>query len=185
MVVFDLETSGLPRKISFAEYYPYTQNEYYDSSRILSLAFAEIRLGNVDDLERINVHSYFRKPENFAISEESFKVHKLSTEFLSENGKEMHEILNSSALIDLFNRADYILSHNILFDFNILCNEMSRLGIKVPEDWTSKLACSCKMASYKRLGDLYQDVVQKKAENLHNAAGDVQVLLEILNRLQG
>jgi DNA polymerase III epsilon subunit-like protein len=184
IAVFDLETSGLPKRIAFGKYYPYTENKYYDSSRIVSLAFTKIRLGcTEDDLERIDVRSFFRKPENFEISKGSFKIHRLSHEFLSANGTGMLDILHSSDIIELFNECDFILSHNVLFDFNILCNEMSRLKIKVPSTWKSKLVCSCKMTEYTSLGELYKSVVDKRAKKLHNAAGDVQALVEVLQRL--
>lgn len=184
IAVFDLETSGLPMRMGFDKYYPYNQNEYYDSSRILQLAISDFYLGKSDDIANpIPIQSFFRKPEQFQISEESFLVHHLSNDFLNEKGQTMLDILNTSRLIQIFNECDIILAHNILFDFNILCNEISRLGIEIPKNWQSKLVCSCRLTEFTRLGILYDSIFEKPATKLHDASGDVQVLIDILQHL--
>jgi DNA polymerase III epsilon subunit-like protein len=181
IVVFDLETSGLPITKGFAQYYPYTENEYYDSSRILQLAYTVFHIG-VESPENIPIHSYYRKPEQFTISEESFEVHKLSTDFLNQKGLSMAEILAQSKIVQHFNDCDIILAHNILFDINILRNEMSRINTPIP-DWTSKLVCSCQLTEFTRLGVLYETLFDKPAEHLHDASADVRVLVEIIQQL--
>ena len=72
------------------------------------MAFTEIRLVcGAQYLERLDVRSFEPKDR---------------TKF-----NDWMDILHSCDLIELFNECDYILSHNVLFDLNVLCNEMSRL----------------------------------------------------------
>ena len=68
--VFDVETSGLPLKsksINKKEKYKILKD--YDTARILSLSY--IILDN--DNKEVEKKTYFLKPDNFEISEESKK----------------------------------------------------------------------------------------------------------------
>lgn len=182
VVVFDLETSGLPITPQFGQFYKYTENRFYDSSRIIQIAFSSFYLGE-DDIEDIQVHSFYRKPEQFELSDESIQVHHITRECLDKKGKSLSEILQSSQIIQLFNEADFIIAHNIMFDINIFKNELYRLNIPIPEEWNRKITCTCRMTDYTRLGTLYSSLFNKEGTNLHDASGDVWVLVEILQKL--
>ena len=39
ILFFDLETTGLPSTQGFGKFYPYTETQKYDTSRIVSFAF--------------------------------------------------------------------------------------------------------------------------------------------------
>lgn len=181
VVIFDLETTGLPDRMGFDRYYSYTQNQYYEKSRILQVAWTKFVIG--EDIQNIQIHSRFRKPEQFDIPEESIQIHKLTPEFLNQHGKTFMDCIRNSSILNDFNSCDYIIAHNILFDINIFKNELYRLGMYVPSQWDLKLVCTCQMTGYTRLGVLYHSVFDREADNLHDAAGDVNVLVQIFNRL--
>ena len=43
LLIFDLETTGLPITPRFGEYYNYIENDKYNSSRIVSIAWSIIK----------------------------------------------------------------------------------------------------------------------------------------------
>ena len=57
------------------------------------------------------------------------------------------------------------------------------MNIPVPEEWNRKIICTCRMTDYTRLGVLYSSIFNKEGSNLHDASGDVWVLVEILQKL--
>jgi DNA polymerase III epsilon subunit-like protein len=185
VVIFDLETSGLPQLKKFNSYFPYKENVYYDSSRIVQVAWCRIDSFGAFS-ETPNVHNFFRKPslnDHFEMSPKSIEIHRITPEFLQEKGIVLEEILQPF-LKDL-RECDYILSHNINFDRNILFNEMYRLNytrdLEFLETHMSKFLCTCRATFFTKLSTLYQSVCgQTESPNFHNAKEDVWGLLKIL-----
>jgi len=76
VIIFDLETSGLPtRKPYFTtgedQYYEPTDLSKYDSCRIVSIAYAYIKNFDYNTLNECIIKSYIRKPLDFTIDEEN------------------------------------------------------------------------------------------------------------------
>ena len=83
---------------------------------------------------------------------------------------------------------DYVLSHNINFDRNILFNELYRLNytrdLNFFETNLKKFLCTCKATFFTKLSTLYQVVCgQDTTLEFHNAKEDVSGLLKILIQL--
>jgi|688.fasta_scaffold150939_4 DNA polymerase-3 subunit epsilon len=184
--LFDLETTGLPARKSFDEYYPYTSNPHYDSSRIVQLAYCIYRIG--DPLPPVIIN-YFRKPEQFTVPTEASNIHGLTQDFLEQNGVSFQTIVRSGFLQEL-EKCDFVMSHNTGFDVNILCNELFRVGSQIPSNLGSRTVCSCKLTSWTKLEALYKLLVPGSSNTqytqdiqFHNAKDDVSALYQILHQL--
>jgi DNA polymerase III epsilon subunit-like protein len=180
--LFDLETTGLPIRKGFDEYYPYTSNKHYESARIVQLAYCIFVVGQTSTPVIVN---YFRKPEQFTVSSEASNIHGLTQEFLIKNGVSFQTIINSG-LVNEIAECDIIMSHNTGFDVNILCNELYRMGVQIPNNLlNNQTVCSCKLTNWTKLEVLYKLVVPTIDPNLHfhNARDDVLALYQIIRHL--
>ena len=79
VLFFDLETTGLPtfREHSTGKnkYYAFNQNKYYDSSRIVSIAWCLIEEFTAEKLEDPTINYTIRKPINFKVTGERSTSH--------------------------------------------------------------------------------------------------------------
>jgi DNA polymerase III epsilon subunit-like protein len=181
--LFDLETSGLPATIKFNQYYPYTSNMHYDSSRILQISYCIFHIGDPTPPTFI---TSFRKPEGFDISPKSSEIHGLKNEFLEKFGVPFRTIVDSGILTDI-EKCDYVMSHNTDFDINILCNELYRINCKIPRQLLDpkNIVCSCKLTNYTKLKTLYESTVSDSETEVrfHDATEDVRALYKIIQTL--
>jgi DNA polymerase III epsilon subunit-like protein len=191
VVIFDLETSGLPQLKKFNTYFPYKENVYYNSSRIVQVAWCRIDSFLEITEDPIIVQSFYRKPsvgDPFDMNPKSIEIHKITSDFLQENGIELEEILYDYHFLKDLQECDYILSHNINFDRNILFNELYRLNynreLEFLETHLKKFQCTCKATFFTKLSTLYESVCgQTERPMFHDAKEDVWSLLKILIQL--
>jgi DNA polymerase III epsilon subunit-like protein len=189
IVIFDLETSGLPQLKKFNTYFPYRENEYYDSSRIVQVAWCKI--DSFLDTNETIVQSFYRKPslnDMFEMSPKSIEIHGITHKFLHDEGIGIEEILQKYNFLNDLKECDYVLSHNINFDRNILFNELYRLNYMLDLEFfetnLEKFLCTCKPTFFTKLSTLYQSVCGENADlKFHNAKEDVLGLLKILTQL--
>lgn len=137
--VFDTETTGLPDRCpnGWGSYWSYFMNEKYESSRIISIAWATIHNFHKDKINTSNTSStsrpttivehYLRYPEGFTEINNSH-IHGIKYEDAINNGLPFKDLLEKKGLcIDIL-KSDYIIAHNINFDYHVLMNELYRLG---------------------------------------------------------
>ena len=129
--VFDTETTGLPlgSPSGWGSYWDYRMNDKYDSSRIVSIAWASIKnfdRENIDSNSDSNISHHIRYPEGFD-SIPTTHIHGISLEEALKNGTPFGYILSIYGLADALLNADYIVAHNVKFDYNILMNELHRI----------------------------------------------------------
>jgi len=181
--IFDLETTGLFEK---KDYFKYWDNSVFNPSRIIEIGYYYSDNFGLDIETNNIIHSYLRKPTDFdQIHPEAEKKHGISIDTLKEKGFKFSSILNSGLIENLYN-ADYIISHNTMFDFSILLNELHRFKLKntikrlneVKKD--KKLICTCRSSGYKKLETLYESIFDCKPDIAHRAGEDVKTLMEIL-----
>jgi len=150
ILVFDTETTGLPERCpkGWGHYWSYYMNEKYDSSRIISIAWSSIHNFNKDKIyfdnntsSNINptlkkitpIEHYLRYPEGFTEINNSH-IHGITYEDTVNNGFTFNDLLEKKNLcIDIL-KADYIIAHNINFDYHILMNELYRLGTEYAKE---------------------------------------------------
>ena len=121
-MIFDIETSGLPKRMGYNRYFSPKKVEYYNESRIIEIAYI---ICNTDGTIIKQVSSLI-KPDNFMINN-SF-IHGLTNEICDKDGIIIDNIFKQLYEDIIRNKVSIIVSHNILFDLNILLSECYRYG---------------------------------------------------------
>lgn len=176
-LVFDTETNGLPinRKA------PITDTNNYP--RVISLAW------QMYDKSRRLVRQYNQliKPDGWTIPlAEFWQLNGYFTEINQRKGVPI-----KSALLEMntaIQQCDYIIAHNIEFDYNITACEFYRAGI-VSQHKPMKI-CTCEYGKkyceiptgngYRppRLGALYKAITGKEFKGAHDALNDCAACAE-------
>lgn len=177
ILIFDLETTGVPIQKGFDIYYhPKLFNEYYNNARIIEIGYI------ICDNEGNNIYEFSSliKPEDFSIN--NSHIHGITTISALENGEYIHNILNK-LLIDIEN-IKLIVSHNILFDINVLLSECYRDNnqLLINNILNKKFDCTMirgkkYMNYYKspRLLELYKYLFKEDIIQDHRALNDVVI----------
>lgn len=205
VLFLDFETTGLPKyKRNFnlppeEEYPSYKNNDIYDTSRILQIAWCYDENFN---FKTKTVNSILRKPKDFdSVSKESEEIHHISYDMVRKNGVKLSTILNSDFGNAILN-CDFIVGYNVFFDVNILLNELYRLQfcdtikyIKSLKN-NNKILCVgqlarqyCKPVEWRQYSpyqipkqcDVYKYCFDEEQPNQHDAKGDVIAMIKILN----
>lgn len=184
--IFDLETTGL---FDMKNHYKYWCNSVFDSSRIIEIGYyyTDNFIIGLNEKNDIIIHNYLRKPTDFKndILEDSIKIHGITYDKLITNGYKFSNILNQD-LLEKLNNCDYIISHNTLFDFSILLNELNRFKLKntinnlLQIKKSGNLLCTCRATGFKKLKDVYKNIFNEFPDIQHRAGDDVKTLIEIL-----
>ena len=184
-LIFDTETTGLPKKWSA----PLTDFENWP--RAIQVAW------QVHDLNGncISNQSYIVHPEGFSIPFDSEKIHGISTQLAKKNGVEITFVLEKFQ--DDLNKSKFICGHNLNFDEKILGSEYLRInGTNPLQDFpkidtcTEETAGICMLTGgrgrkYKlpTLMELYSHLFNEKFESAHNASADVEATALCLFKL--
>ena len=154
--VFDTETTGLPENTAkWGTYWDYKMNVKYENSRIVSIAWASFKhfdknkiIINDNDNDNINtnnnnntynnfndknndedynkIHHYIRYPEGFS-EIPTTHIHGISLNDALTKGIPFGFILSNFGLTSALLEADYIIAHNVNFDYHVLMNELYRI----------------------------------------------------------
>jgi len=206
ILIFDLETTGLPIcKSGYydkRQYYNYTDNSKYDTSRIVSIAWSYIENYTHNKLDKIiendDIEYHIRKPTDFNKIENS-DFHGITYKIAKEKGIILSKILNDGFGYAITN-CDYIVGHNCLFDIFILLNELYRIKFNTCLEKLENILnndnyiCTgeysrdiCKMKTrnkfiYKmpKLCELYEYYYNSKPEKQHEAKADVKTVILIM-----
>ena len=169
-LLFDLETIGLPKMQSYFKYYPWSQLDKYESSRIVQIAIAVYK-----DNVQINSANYIIKPNGFRIS--NSHIHGITHEDAIALGIEFNTMVR--LLQNEFYKADCIIAHNAAFDKNVLLSELHRTGYNDLVKIIEKKPTICTMLStgkWLKLADLHKELFGKIPSGLHNAVVDTEIL---------
>lgn len=187
LLFLDTETTGLPETRGYGQYFSFKDLRKYDSSRIVQLAcvFCELADGKITELES---QDWIVKPDDFKVAKT--EIHGITQELAEEKGIPFIELVDR--IWPMLERADYFIAHNCLFDKHILLSELFRHGLvdKYPVLQAKREFCTSRRLTnitkikkgeqYKqpKLIELYQYVfAEEPSEKLHNAMGDVRVML--------
>jgi len=188
ILVFDTETTGLPSRKGYDKYYPYTQLNHYDNSRIISICW------KLYDEEVLISSTYnIIKPDTFEIdnSSKACQINGITQEIANEKGINITDMF-VKLHTDLYN-CDTVVAHNILFDKTVLLSELHRYKrddlINIFE--TKALYCTMnkskdllkipmKYGDYKspKLIELYLYFFGEKFDNEHDASADVEACVK-------
>jgi DNA polymerase III epsilon subunit-like protein len=145
--IFDTETTGLPEKsMKWGTYWDYRMNDKYNSCRIVSIAWSSIHnfdknkiidniFDNIDDNANANtkdddndyeIYHHLRYPEGFK-EIPTTHIHGISLQDALTKGYPFGLILSNHNLSIALLEADYIVAHNVGFDYHVLMNELYRI----------------------------------------------------------
>ena len=173
-LIFDTETTGLPKNWKA----PLTN---------LSNWPRMIQIGWIlydHDGNEIEVESYIIKPKGFSIPPDAQRVHGISTEQAEKEGQDLRTVLKN--FLNVLNRAEYLVAHNISFDEKIIGAEFLRENmtfdslVKIKKICTKEASTNyCKLPGnygYKwpSLSELYFKLFNTHLKEAHNAEVDVR-----------
>ena len=186
-LVFDLETTGLPRMTQNRSFARPKWTKYYDTSRIVSISWTHLD----KNYKRMGTNYCLIKPDEFAIPEEATKIHGITNECALQYGvpiKDMFQMLDHSATA-----SSHLVSHNIRFDKSILLSELYRYDQMELLEKISKMSDYCtmmrgkkhlKVRKWPKLGELYQSLFDKEMEGAHDAFYDTAHCTDCFIKLQ-
>jgi DNA polymerase-3 subunit epsilon len=174
LLVFDTETSGLPK---------HKYSSIYNTSEwphILQLSYIVYDLDNNEIIAQEN--DYIKIRTYIKISKESYNVHKISKDFL----KKEH-----------MKHCNIVVGHNVEFDQKMINVECYRRSIEIewkPEFCTMKNSVNiCKIEKvnlnnetyfkYPTLNELHVYLFKKEPKNLHDALTDIMICLRCYGKI--
>jgi len=199
VIIFDLETTGLPIQPRYNKYYNYQKTQYYDSSRVVQIGYTFYKITK-DKYEYISEHEYMIKPNDFII--QNAKIHGITQDIANKQGIPFASAINK--MLIHIKKAHLLVAHNAKFDVNVLLSEMYRQrnnkdvsnGLKIfkniPFFCTSisttnliKLKYNKKKYKQPKLEELYKWLFNEKLPdgNRHTALYDAQVLTKCFIQL--
>lgn len=174
-LVFDLETTGLPKRCG-SKYQPVSNIEAYDSSRVVQIAWVILD----ESVNRvIQKRCYIIRPDGFEVPVESTNIHHISHAQAVAEGVPLPVVLDIF-LSDLV-LCDKMVGHNIFFDANILGSECWRCKrMDVTEEMkkkrildTMKLSrAMLSLVKYPKLEELCGMLLDKPVQQKHDALDD-------------
>ena len=167
IIVFDLETTGLPIQTENRKYNNYEDIQFYDTSRIVSICW------NIYDetREMVSCNYHIIKNTDFDIDNDSYatQINGITKEKSTNYGKDINKILKNFS--DDCKDANQLVAHNIQFDYNIILSECFRYdlkdyitNIKAVEKFCTKINSYYIYNKYLKLTDLY-DFFNNKIQN--------------------
>jgi len=168
MIVFDLETTGLPKAEG---------SDLDIQPRIIE--FGAIKLNK--DLEEIDRLEFFCNPGH-VLDPTITKITKITDDMLKD---EKPFIAYYSKLCEFFLGQEYLVAHNLAFDRKILKFELERSDKLTKFPWPPNHVCTVEVGQavwgkMKKLGDIYEELFGKKIDGAHRSLVDVEATVEII-----
>lgn len=184
--VFDTETTGLPNGSprGWGTYWDYRMNDKYNTSRIVSIAWSTVKKFDRNNIQTnvTDIQHYLRYPEGFT-EIPTTHIHGISYSDAIEKGITLNIILEKHGLCKSLLDAEYIIAHNVGFDYHVLMNELYRTGGKVAESCithllnlknNNKIICTgelstdiCKMEFPLRVNGTYNNYLGNKTRKVY------------------
>ena len=184
ILVFDTETTGLPKDSSLTAY-----QSPDNWPHLVSISWAVL---DSDSNSVMKTHCYIVKPGNWTIPEEASRIHGITHAKALEFGIPLRDVMEA------FNgeQCDMMVAHNLKFDMNVVLNAII-WDLKIPfKGFAKRKFCTmevgrvmCKIPGrygykYPKLKELYLTVLghSPKTDQLHNALFDTLYLCEIVQK---
>ena len=168
MIVFDLETTGLP----LAE-----GADLNLQPRITE--FGAIKLD--EDLKEIDVIEFLVNP-GIPLDPKITKITGLTDDMLKD---QKPFIARLDQIVDFFLGERILVGHNLPFDRAILKFELERVGRILSFPWPPEQICTVEVGETvwnkkRKLGDIYLEVTGQEHKGAHRSIADVRALIEIV-----
>lgn len=182
-LVFDTETTGLPRSMSA----PISDSSSWP--HIVQISWITVKNRSIRKRE-----DHIIKPEGFRIPYESARIHGISDVYASSHGESLRMVL-LDFLTDV-ELSNVIIGHNLEFDQKVVLAELHRLQMEDPFN-EKKLICTMKQSvnycafpgryvgryRYPKLEELYKKLFDKRIRGGHNSMHDVEATYECYKEL--
>lgn len=172
-IFFDTETTGTPLN------YKAPSSDARNWPRLVQLGWILM----TENGKKVSDKNYIVKPNGFTIPADATKIHNITTKVALEQGRELSFVIDE--FLKDFNKAKYVVGHNIDFDKKIVGAELIRLSR--PDIMNSKEAfCTMKSSTdfckipgcygykYPKLQELYHKLFGRDFEDAHDAASDIE-----------
>tara|TARA_Y100000590_G_scaffold402816_1_gene488895 strand:+ start:1047 stop:1667 length:621 start_codon:yes stop_codon:yes gene_type:complete len=182
-IILDTETTGLPKEWNKS----ITDDENWPN--IVQLAWILYDLSTNELLSCKNFIIKLRDGKK--IPQDSTNIHKITNEIMDSSGIDIQIVFDK--FFEDFDKAEYVVAHNLDFDWKIMSIELYRNKIYHRINLTKQKKiryCTMKRAKnlyrfrdeagkltkkYPKLKQLYELLYHEKVENLHNAAVDTYI----------
>jgi DNA polymerase III epsilon subunit-like protein len=182
-VVFDTETTGLPRSFKA----PASDVENWP--RVVQLAWEAYGVCGRRALGQSNVI----RPDGFTIPKDVEKVHGISTEFARRNGLPIARVLEQ--FLRPVGTAFVVVAHNFAFDANVLGAEFYRLRLRDPLQNKPSICTMLSTTSYcaipnrhgfkwPKLDELHMRLFGRAPAKAHDAGADAATCAKCLFELR-
>ena len=168
MIVFDLETTGLPKAEG---------SDLDMQPRIIE--FGAIKLDK--DLEEVDRLEFFCNPGH-DLDPQIIKITGITDEMLKDKKP---FVANYLSLCEFFLGEKTIVAHNLPFDRKILKFELERLDKLTKFPWPWDHICTVEVGESvwgkkRKLGDIHEEVVGEKIKGAHRSVNDVEATIRIM-----
>jgi DNA polymerase III subunit epsilon len=193
LLIFDTETTGLPRFVRGGLPDPVSRTAGYDGCRVVSVAWLVVR---AEDHVVVAEGGGLIRPEGFVIPAEAQAVHGISTAHALQNGEPFGAV--AGRFVAELRRCGRVCGHNVGFDVNVLAAEFARRRGEAADYFRFALPTLlglprvCTMALGKqflgqarnpKLGVLYEALFGRPLDGAHDAAVDTLACYRCLTRL--
>ena len=171
VVVFDVETTGLPKKRNR----PFT--EFDNWPYIVQMSWL-VYDSNKQEIESINDY-IVKLPDNVTIPRDSVKIHGITNKKMRERGENILDVLMEFKR-DISN-SSVLVAHNLDFDTSIVSVELLRNNLRnAIYYYRGEKYCTMKKTKHlfrrwPKLMELHKKFFNKIPKNLHNSLIDVYV----------
>ena len=187
-LIFDTETTGLPANWDA----PLSDSDNWP--RCVQIAWQL----HASDGRMISHDDFIVLPDGFDIPFESEKVHGISTDLATRDGVAIQQVVES--FVEVVDKAEFLVGHNLKFDLNIMGAELLRLGKEnilttksIIDTCTEDTAAMCQLPGGRggkfklpTLNELYAFLFNDIFDEAHNATADVEAttraFLELLRQ---
>lgn len=132
------------------------------------------------DWQLIDQNEHIFKPDGYLIPAQASFIHKITTKRALVEGIELLPFLNDFKV--KIDQCEYIIGHNIRFDYKVLGAEYWRSGIDNPlygKKWIctmQKTTKFCGLGKFPSLSELYFKLFNCYPDNMHNAKSDIEAI---------
>jgi len=170
-VVFDVETTGLPKKRNR----PFTEFDNWPFIVQISWLVYDEKMGEIESIK----DNIIKIPDDQVIPEESIKIHGITNEIMREKGRDIVEVLMEFKR-DISN-SKVLVAHNLDFDTSIVSVELLRNNLRnMMYFYRGEKYCTMHKTKklfkrWPKLIDLHKKFFKSTPSNLHNSLIDVYV----------
>jgi len=172
LLFIDTETTGIPKRWKL----PYSEIENWPSAIQVSWILYE------DNGSEVKREDCYINVSDLEISAKSFKIHGITKEFLSKNGKDRKPVLEKLSK-DIQQYQPIIIGHFTKFDIDTLSCDFYREGLENPFKQSTFYCTMLKSKDYNfnpsviylRLNQLFEFLFNKKMQPSHNAMIDAEI----------